>query len=259
MKTSLLVLSVLLASTNAIDITTTPATIPAVHKADTAPTVAKKAAHIKAAAPKASDHKVDTPEHHVIAKGHIDLKKAAAVKAPSPADHDAKATKTDKKEHTHEKCMTASCKAAREENSHKDKDVHPVAKVDHDKAKMIVVHKAEKKTEKAHAHTIKTRPAAVTHADPTTKAHQKLIEAKLKADSASQEAANEKAKASDDVKSQKSLHHEAKKAKLQAHHDSKDASIKAVKAHEEKTKADKAAKAASKPDAPEHVKVEAKK
>jgi hypothetical protein len=41
-----------------------------------------------------------------------------------------------------------------------------------------------------------------------------LIEAKLKSDSASQEAANEKAKATDDVKSQKSLHHEAKKAKL---------------------------------------------
>ena len=81
----------------------------------------------------------------------------------------------------------------------------------------------------------------------------------MKADSASQEAANEKAKAGDDVKSQKVLHHEAKKAKLQAHHDSKEASLKAVKAHEEKSKSDKVAKEAAKPDAPEHVKVEAKR
>ena len=81
----------------------------------------------------------------------------------------------------------------------------------------------------------------------------------MKSDSASQEAANEKAKATDDVKSQKSLHHEAKKAKLQAHHDSKEASLKAVAAHVEKAKADKATKEAAKPDAPEHVKVAAKR
>ena len=62
-----------------------------------------------------------------------------------------------------------------------------------------------------------------------------------------------------DVKTQKTRHHEAKKAKLQAHHDSKEASLKAVAAHEEKSKADVAAKAAAKPDAPEHVKVEAKR
>jgi hypothetical protein len=46
---------------------------------------------------------------------------------------------------------------------------------------------------------------------------------------------------------------------LQAHHDSKEASLKAVSAHEEKAKADKIAKEAAKPDAPEHVKVEAKR
>lgn len=46
---------------------------------------------------------------------------------------------------------------------------------------------------------------------------------------------------------------------MQAHHDSKEASLKAVKAHEEKTKAHKIAKEAAKPDAPEHVKVEAKR
>lgn len=46
---------------------------------------------------------------------------------------------------------------------------------------------------------------------------------------------------------------------MQAHHDSKEASLKAVSAHEEKAKADKIAKEAAKPDAPEHVKVEAKR
>jgi len=117
MKTSLLVLSLLMASTNAIDITTVssgvPAAIPAEAKAS-APTAAAKAPVI-AAEPKVVDHKVDTPEHHVVAKGHDDLKKAAAVKAPSKKD-DVVAAKSDDKiaapKHEHTKCETPSCKAA---------------------------------------------------------------------------------------------------------------------------------------------------
>jgi hypothetical protein len=88
MKTSLLVLSLLMASTNAIDIKTVPVAIPE-HAKAAAPHEVEKVAK-KAAVPKASDHKVDTPEHHVkiVAKGHNDLKKAAAVKAPKVAKTD---------------------------------------------------------------------------------------------------------------------------------------------------------------------------
>jgi hypothetical protein len=73
---------------------------------------------------------------------------------------------------------------------------------------MAVIHKAEAE-KKPEVHSIKTRPAVVHHSDPATKAHERFIEAHLKADSASQEASNEKAKSSDDSKSQKNLHHEA--------------------------------------------------
>lgn len=81
----------------------------------------------------------------------------------------------------------------------------------------------------------------------------------MKANTATQEASNEKAKVSSDIKTQKDLHHEAKKVKVQADHDSKVASHKAVVAHQAKAEAHKAAKEAAKPDAPEHVKVEAKR
>lgn len=127
---------------------------------------------------------------------------------------------------------------------------------------MEVVHKAApkpapKEEKQKVIHTV-AKPA-VKHADPATKAHQKLIEAKLKADSASQQAANEKAKAADDDKSQRVIHHQAKKAKLQAHHDSKEASLKAIRAHEAKGRAEHAAKEAAKPEATQHAKAEAKR
>ena len=278
MKTSLLVLSALMASTNAIDILAAPAVHPAAAKAPAPKESDPAAVHAAPAGhPHIVEHKVDSPAHHVVAKGHVDIKKAAAAHAPVVKDDDVHVAHADDKvavpKDDSSKCMTNSCKAARaikkldskKDAVHAPKPDAPV-KIDddedahHDKPKMVVVHKAEAKPV-AHpdpAHAIKVRPAA-KHADPTTKAHQKLIEAKLKSDSASQEAANEKAKATADVKSQKSLHHEAKKAKLQAHHDSKEASLKAVAAHVEKAKADKATKEASKPDAPEHVKVAAKR
>jgi len=175
MKTSLLVLSILMASTNAIDIQTVPAAKPVEAKA--APHVAVKAP-VEATAPKVDDHKVDSPSHHVIAKGHIDLKKAAAVKAPSPidakTDDKVAVVKTDHKAAAahHHVCDTPSCKAARAVKKSKiGEDVKPpTADEHHDKPKMVVVHKAESKTEKPDVHTIKTRPAA-KHTDPTTKAH----------------------------------------------------------------------------------------
>jgi len=195
MKTSLLVLSMLMASTNAIDIQAAPAAVPhAAAKAaapkEADPVVAKKAP----AAPHIVDHKVDTPEHHVVAKGHADIKKAAA-KAPVVKDDDDDVAKADDKaaakpEST--KCMTNSCKAARaikKLDAKKDDAKVPkpdaVVKVDdkdeepaHEaKPKMVVVHKAEAKkapAAKPEAHkvhvAVKTRPAK-HHADPTTKAH----------------------------------------------------------------------------------------
>lgn len=127
-----------------------------------------------------------------------DDKDAAAVaKVPSASD-----AKFD----DHEKCNTPSCRAARHENEEKKAEKKPVVVEHHNaKPKMVVIHKAERKLDKkekkadpkSEVHTIKTRPP-VKHTDPTTKAHQKLIEAKLKADSSSQEAANEKAKSTDD-------------------------------------------------------------
>jgi hypothetical protein len=227
MKTSLLVLSALMASTNAIDILAAPAVHPAAAKAPV-PKEADHAAAKKAPAahPHIVDHKVDSPAHHVVAKGHVDIKKAAAAHAPVVKDDDVHVPHAADHKEASGKCMTNSCKAARAtKNLDSKKDADHTPKVDapvkidddkdahHDKPKMVVVHKAEAVAHPVAAHAIKTRPVA-KHADPTTKAHQKLIEAKLKSDSASQEAANEKAKATADVKSQKSLHHEAKKAKL---------------------------------------------
>jgi hypothetical protein len=196
MKTSLLVLSMLMASTNAIDIQAAPAAVP--HDAakvaalkDADPVAAKKAP----AAPHVVDHKVDTPEHHVVAKGHADIKKAAAAaKAPVVKDDDDDVAKADDKAAKPEttKCMTNSCKAARaikKLDAKKDDAKVPkpdaVVKVDdkdeepaHEaKPKMVVVHKAEAKkapAAKPEAHkvhvAIKTRPAK-HHDDPTTKAH----------------------------------------------------------------------------------------
>lgn len=141
-------------------------------------------AHVAAAAPKASDH-VAKPEHHIVAKGHNSLKKASAVKAPSPKvaksdDDKAAASDDDAKldDHDHEKCNTPSCRAARDAKKEDDdeKDLKPdVAVVNHSaKPKLVVIHKAvkkaESKTKKPEVHTIKTRPA-VHHADPSTKAH----------------------------------------------------------------------------------------
>jgi hypothetical protein len=207
MKTSLLVLSMLMASTNAIDIQAAPAAVPHAAKAaapkDADPVVAKKAP----AAPHITDpdHKVDTPEHHVVAKGHVDIKKAAAAKAPvvkdddkAPVVDDDDVAKADDKAAAPKdsKCMTNSCKAARAikkldakkddakipkpdavvkiDDLKDDKPVHEAAK-----PKMVVVHKAEAKkaaVAKPEAHkvhvSIKTRPAAKHHAaDPTTIAH----------------------------------------------------------------------------------------
>lgn len=153
MKTSLLVLSLLMASSNAL--TTAPA---------------KPAAD---AAPKASDHKVDSPAHHVAAKAdHI--AKAAALKTPSPAHHDAAPAKDD----DDVKCETPSCKAARsakkEAATKEAAAAKPAPAEAHHtaKPKMEVVHKAEAKpvVKTPEVHTIKTRPA-VKHTDPTTKAH----------------------------------------------------------------------------------------
>ena len=124
MKTSLLVLSLLMASTNAIDIQAAPADHPVEAKA-AAPHAAVKA-HVAAAAPKASDH-VAKPEHHIVAKGHNSLKKASAVKAPSPKvaksdDDKAAASDDDAKldDHEHEKCNTPSCRAARDAKKEDD-------------------------------------------------------------------------------------------------------------------------------------------
>lgn len=197
-KTSLLVLSLLVASTNAIEIMAVPATKPVEHSPEHIKVAAPDAAHHDAAAakpvahkesaPKVVDHKVDSPAHHVAVKAH----KATAAKAPSPADHVADhksvksdddkvlahhvAAKVDHKSHTksdshvekdtsksHAKCDTPSCKAAAGE-------AVPVVATD-DKPKMVVVHKADD-TKKPEVHTIKTRPApAAHHADPATKAH----------------------------------------------------------------------------------------
>jgi len=201
MKTSLLVLSLLMASTNAIEITAAPAAVP--KEAATAPVVdpteaptapaaavdpvapaaavdpVAKVVAKPAAAPHIVDHKVDSPAHHVVAKGHTDITKDAVVKAPAAKDNDAADVKTDHKAAVVKddvKCETNSCKAARAikklDAEKESKDVAKPADADAKTApKMVVVHKADdKKAETPKVHTIITRPAA-KHADPSTKAH----------------------------------------------------------------------------------------
>lgn len=182
MKTSILVLSLLMASTNAIDIMTAPAAVPA-EAAIKAPAAAAdpvaKVVAKPAAAPHIVDHKVDSPAHHVEAKGHTDIEKKAVVKAPAEKDDAAAAVKTDHKAAAvkdDDKCETNSCKAARAikklDAEKSAKDVTKPAAADAKAApKMVVVHKADaKKAAAPKVHTITTRPAA-KHADPSTKAH----------------------------------------------------------------------------------------
>jgi hypothetical protein len=200
MRTSLLVVSLLTTSTNAIDIKAMLGAKPAVdeapkasdhkveapkasdhkaaplasdHKADAAKVeddIKKAKAYKKAAAVKAPADKAAKPDDDVVAKAKADIKKATAKKAPV-ADKDA--VKTDDKEDL--KCNTQSCQAARDVKEEKEaeekKYVKPVAVVHHDavKPKVEAVHTV-------HHDAVKPKMEVVHKADKKT-ADKKSVKA----------------------------------------------------------------------------------